>query len=146
MSEYKSVLVAVDLTDDSAIVVDKARKLAKLYEADLSIVHVMEPVAVGMAVEVSSMDIESLHEEAAKYARETLAEIGANIDVPAHRLHNLIGQPAREIRELAKTLACDLVVMGGHGKHGLDLLLGSTSSGVAHGISCDLLIVRMPDH
>jgi len=145
MSDYTTILVAVDLTDDAAIVMDKARKLAKLYEADLSMVHVMEPVAVGMAVEVSSMDIESLHEEATKYARETLAEQGAILDIPPSRLHNLIGQPAREIRNLAQTIKADLVVVGGHGKHGFDLLLGSTSSGVAHGISCDLLIVRVPD-
>ena len=145
MSDYTKILVAVDLTDDSAIVLDKARKLAKLYDAELSLVHVMEPIAVGMAVEVSSVDIESLHEEAAKYARETVQEMGTNIGIPESRLHNLIGQPAREIKDLAKKLASDMVSVGGHGKHGFDLLLGSTSSSIAHGISCDLLIVRMAD-
>lgn len=145
MSGYKNILVAVDLSADSAFILDKARELAKLYQAQLSMVHVMEPIAVGYAVEVTSIDIEGLHEEASRHARLALQQLGTSVDIPQHRLHNVLGQPAREIRELAKKLAADLIVMGGHGKHGWDLVFGSTSSGVTHGVSCDLLIVRIPE-
>ena len=144
MSGYKNILVAVDLSDDSAVVLDKARSIAKQYDAELNMVHVMEPIAVGYAVEVTSVDIEGLHAEASKHARNALLEMGANVGIPASRLHNLLGQPAREIRELAKEIKADLIVMGGHGKHGWELLFGSTSSGVTHGATCDLLIVRIP--
>jgi universal stress protein A len=144
MSGYRKILVAVDLSDDSPIVVDKALAIAKQSGGEIHMVHVMEPIAVGYAVEVTSIDIEGLHAEAAKHARNALLEMGGNLGVPAHRLHNVLGQAAREIRELAKELDVDLIVMGGHGKHGWDLLFGSTSSGVTHGVSCDLLIVRIP--
>jgi len=33
--------------------------------------------------------------------------------------------------------------MGTHGRHGLGLLLGSTASGVLHGVDCDVLAVRV---
>lgn len=145
MSGYKNILVAVDLTDESAIILDKALELAKVYGAELSMVNVMEPIAVGYAVEVTSVDIEGLHAEATKHARMALLEMGGNVEIPARRLHNRLGQPAREIRELAKEISADLIVMGGHGKHGWELLFGSTSSGVTHGASCDLLIVRVGD-
>lgn len=145
MSNYKNILVAVDLSEESRYVLEKARELRDLYQAQLSLLHVLEPVAVGMAVEVSSVDIEGLHEEAAKNARETLLRMGAELGVPTERLHNVPGTPAREIRTMAKQLNADLVIMGGHGKQGFELLLGSTSSGVTHGICCDLLIVRIPD-
>ena len=145
MSGYKKILVAIDLTDESGIVVDKALHLAKAYDSELHLVHVMEPIAVGYAVEVTSVDIEGLHAEAAKHARNSLLELGGNLNIPEKQLHNVLGQPAREIRELAKSLECDLIVMGGHGKHGWELLFGSTSSGVTHGATCDLLIVRLPD-
>lgn len=145
MSGYKKILVAVDLSDDSPLVVDKALAIGKQSAAELHMVHVIEPIAVGYAVEVTSIDIEGLHAEAAKHARNALLEMGGNLGIPAYRLHNVLGQPAREIRELAKELGADLIVMGGHGKHGLELLFGSTSSGVTHGVSCDLLIVRIPD-
>ncbi len=145
MSTYKNILVAVDLSKDSPLVLDKARILAKIDDAALSLVHVMEPIAVGYAVEVTSVDIEGLHEEASRHARNTLLEMGANIGIPEGRIHNVLGSPAREIRELAKSMEADLVVMGGHGKHGFELLFGSTSSEVSHGVGCDLLIVRIPD-
>jgi universal stress protein A len=144
MSGYRKILVAIDLTDDSPLVVDKALAIAKQSGAEVHMVHVMEPIAVGYAVEVTSIDIEGLHQEASKHARNALLEMGGNLGMPAHRLHNVLGQPAREIRELAKELNADLIVMGGHGKHGWDLLFGSTSSGVTHGVSCDLLIVHIP--
>jgi len=145
MTLYKTILVAVDLSQDSAVIVDKARNLAKQYGAELSMVHVIEPIAVGYAVEVTSVDIEGLHEEVTKQAKSTLHEMGANIDIPEHRLHTVLGQPAREIRELAKEIEADLIVMGGHGRHGLDLLFGSTSSSVTHGVGCDLLIVHIEE-
>ena len=145
MSMYSKILVAIDLSAESPIVLDKARQLAKENEAELSVVHVIEPIAVGYAIEASSVDIEGLHQEASKQARENLLEIGGNIGIPAHRLHSKLGQPAKEIKSLAEEIDADLIVMGGHGRHGWELLFGSTSTGVSHGVGCDLLIVRIPD-
>lgn len=144
MSLYKKILVAVDLTDDSPIVLDKARQLAGQNEAELSLVHVIEPIAVGYAIEVSSVDIEGLHQEASRQARDALLELGTNIGIPESRLHSKLGHPAREIRELAESMGADLIVTGGHGRHGWELLFGSTSSEVSRGVKCDVLTVRIP--
>lgn len=143
MNLYKNILVAVDLSQDSAVILDKARSIAKAYDAQLSLVHVIEPIAVGYAIEVSSIDVDGLHQEAAAQARETLIEMGGKIDIPENRLHTLLGQPAREIKELAEKIGADLIIMGNHGRHGWELLFGSTSTGVAHGVPCDLLTVHV---
>jgi universal stress protein A len=143
MSDYRKILVAVDLSGDSAVVIDKARHIAQANDAELSMVHVQEPLIVGYALDVPTIDMASIHSELTAEAQKRLGTLGASVDIPASRLHNLNGQPAREIRELAKKIHADLIVVGGHGKHGLDLLMGSTSTGVAHGITCDLLIVRL---
>lgn len=145
MELYTNILVAVDLSQDSALIIDKARNLAKQYDARLSMVHVIEPIAVGYAVEVTSVDIEGLHEEVTKQARGSLKEMGSNIGIPESQLYTVLGQPAREIRELAKKIDADLIIMGGHGRHGWELLFGSTSSSVTHGAGCDLLIVHIED-
>ena len=145
MDLYKNILVAVDLSKDSAVILDKARSIAKQYDAELSMVHVIEPIAVGYAVEVTSVDIEGLHEEVTNQARASLNEMGGNVGIPEHKLHTVLGQPAREIRELAKKIEADLIIMGGHGRHGWELLFGSTSSSVTHGAGCDLLIVHIED-
>lgn len=144
MSDYRKIVVAVDLSDESALVLDKARHIAKANDATLHLVHVQAPLAVSYALDIPSINLADLHAELVEEARKRLLELGSSIDIPASQLHSLIGQPAREVRELAKTLGADLIVTGGHGKHGLDLLLGSTSTTVAHGITCDLLIVKLP--
>jgi universal stress protein A len=145
MSLYKNILVAVDLTKDSAMILDKARTIAKQNGAELSMVHVIEPIAVGYAVEVTSVDIEGLHEEVTKQAKSNLREMGTNVGISESRLHAVLGQPAREIRELAKSIDADLIIMGGHGRHGWELLFGSRLSSVTHGTSCDLLVVHIED-
>jgi universal stress protein A len=145
MIMYRNILVAVDLSDESPIVLDKARSIARQYDADLHVVHVIEPIAVGYAIEVSSIDIEGLHQEASRQARESLLQLGGTIDIEESHLHSKLGHPAREIRALAEELSTDLIVIGGHGRHGWELLFGSTSNEVSHGITCDLLTVRIPD-
>ncbi len=144
MSDYRKILVAVDLSDESALIIDKARHIAKINDAaELHLVHVQAPLAVSYALDLPSINLADLQIEMVEEARKRLLELGGTIELPAKQLHNLVGTPAREIRELAKQLEADLIVTGGHGKHGLDLLLGSTSTGVAHGVSCDLLIVKL---
>ena len=145
MSLYKKILVAVDLTEDSPIVLNKARQLAELNDAELSLVHVIEPIAVGYAIEVSSVDIEGLHQEASRQARDALLALGSDIGLPESRLYSKLGHPAREIRELAASINAELIITGGHGRHGWELLFGSTSSEVSRGVKCDVLTVRIPD-
>ena len=145
MSLYSKILVAIDLSDESSIVLDKARSLASQSEAEIHVVHVIEPIAVGYAIEVSSVDIEGLHKEATRQARESLLEMGGNLGLAAANLHSRLGHPSKEIRQLAEELGCDLIIMGGHGRHGWELLFGSTSTEVSHGVGCDMLIVRIPD-
>ena len=54
-----------------------------------------------------------------------------------------VGRPESEIHRLAKEEGADLVIVGSHGRKGLQLLLGSTANGVLHGTECDVLAVRI---
>jgi universal stress protein A len=44
---------------------------------------------------------------------------------------------------MAVERGADLIVIGSHGRHGLQLLLGSTANGVLHLSECDVLAVRV---
>jgi universal stress protein A len=146
MSGYRKILVAVDLSEESPVLIDKARQIALANHAEVTLVHVHPPLPVSYALDIPSVSLADVDAELQDEARKHLLTLAASVDIPASRQHCLVGQPAPEIRNLAKTLGIDLIVTGGHGKHGLDLLLGSTSTSVAHGVSCDLLIVKLPEH
>ncbi len=62
------------------------------------------------------------------------------------RVFVLRGNPAGEIRNLAKELDAGAIIVGTHGRHGMGLMfLGSTASGVLHGTHCDVLAVRISE-
>ena len=80
-----------------------------------------------------------------KNAQARLKEIGDNLGVADEQQLLREGQPAREVHAAVKEHDIDLIVMGTHGQSGLQLLRGSTANSVLHGVSCDVLTVRVTD-
>jgi nucleotide-binding universal stress UspA family protein len=62
-------------------------------------------------------------------------------------VHARIGQPVREILDLAEEIGADLIVIGSHGRGAVGrLLLGSVSTAVLHGARCPVLVVRVKEY
>jgi universal stress protein A len=140
---YKHILVAVDLTEECDPVMHRAQTLAASSQAKLSVVHVVEPMAMAFGGDVP-MDLSMLQQQQFDQARERLDSFsGKYPDIGADQRHLTYGQPRQEIHRLAEEQGCDLVVVGSHGRHGLALLLGSTANDVLHGAPCDVLAVRL---
>lgn len=141
---YQHLLVTVDLTDDSHTIIDHASTLATLCEARLSLVHVLEPIPSGIAGEIN-VDEQTLHEERLEQARTRLVTLCArHPHISEENCQVAFGQARREVHRLATELGCDLIVTGSHGRHGLALLLGSTSNALLHDSPCHLLAVHLP--
>lgn len=144
MSNYKHILVSVDLTEESSQVVERAVALAKANQSRLSLIHVVEPLTFAYGGDIP-VDLTEIQEQIHTKAKEQLAELAKTNHVNAEDQHIVIGQPISEIHRMAEDLAADLVVIGSHGRKGLALLLGSTANGVLHGSKCDVLAVRIKD-
>ena len=140
---YKHILVAVDLTEECDPVMHRAQSLAASSQAKLSVVHVVEPMAMAFGGDVP-MDLSMLQQQQFDQARERLDGFsGKYPDIGADQRHLTYGQPRQEIHRLAEEQGCDLSGVGSHGRHGLALLLGSTANDVLHGAPCDVLAVRL---
>ena len=144
MNEYRTVVLAIDLTDEADDVAAKAQAVADRNSAALHIVHVIEPLSFAYGGDIP-MDFSGIQEEIQKQAETQLAEYAERYGIPEQRQHILMGRPENEIHGLAEDISADLIVIGSHGRHGLALLLGSTANGVLHGASCDVLAVRVGD-
>lgn len=144
MSNYKKIMLAVDLTEESNAVADRALALVELFSAELHIVHVIEPLSLAYGGDVP-MDLSSVQEQIQEQAKSHLSEFATRLKVPADKQHLIFGRPESEIQRVADEAGSDLIVVGSHGRHGLALLLGSTANGVLHGASCDVLAVRVGD-
>ena len=143
---YKHVLAAVDLSDESAQVLEKARATADSHDAKLSLLTVVKPFAHaygGLDMAPLTKGSDSFEEEAFKQASQQLWDKAIIHRVDPMNIHVKVGNPAHVIRDAASELEADLIVVGTHGRHGLGLLLGSTANAVLHGVSCDVLAVRV---
>jgi universal stress protein A len=140
---YQHILIAVDLTDECNTVIQRAEAVACSTQARLSIVHIIEPMAMAFGGDVP-MDLSMIQQQQFEQARTALANLATRYPaITEEQRHLTFGQPRHEIHRLAKEQGCDLIVVGSHGRHGLALLLGSTANDVLHGAPCDVLSVRL---
>ena len=139
MPSYQQLLIAVDLSDDSARVVERGLELAGPHSATL--LHVVEFIPVdpaGEALLPTPVDLES---EMVNGARRRLEALASRFPGVQSRLE--VGVIKLEILRVAAELKADLLVLGSHERHGLALLLGSTEKAILHKAQCDVLAVHL---
>jgi len=142
MAGYRRIMLAVDLTEESNHLAQSAVALAKAFDAELHVVHVIEPLSLAYGGDIP-MDLSTVQEQIHEQAKSHLAEFAKALAVPEDRQYLIFGRPESEIHRIAELKQADVIVVGSHGRHGLALLLGSTANGVLHGASCDVLAVRV---
>ncbi len=147
MQVYKHILLAVDLNDEGGQVENKAAEIQMLTRARLSIIHVIEPLPmVYMGSEFGSMpDYIESNDALIEKAKGMLAPIAGRLKIPEENLITVTGSVSHEVLNYAKENDVDLIVVGSHGRHGLQLMLGSTANAVLHHAMCDVLSVRLSD-
>ena len=124
---YRKVLAAVDLSDESFQVMEEANRVALHCGADLAVCN------------VSPSSYDPLLADAA----ERLGRMADSYGVENDDVYELAGHVGPRVHDLANDIGADLIVVGTHGKHGLQLLTGSTANAVLHGSQCDVLAARV---
>ncbi len=143
MADYRHILLAVDFSKDTDAIGARAIELMRQQEARLTLVHVVaniydEPVYDLMAS--FPADVENQLIQNAQQALKSLAE---RLGVPDAECVVEVGTPKIGILRAVEQRDVDLIVLGSHGVHGLELLLGSTANAVLHAARCDVLAVRV---
>ncbi|MDB4837625.1 universal stress protein [Marinomonas sp.] len=139
---YNRILLAVDLTDESVKVAHKAVELCQATGAELIMLHVIESLNYAYSSDVP-IDITNIQDELQSTAKERIAILEAQLKTPFTETFITQGGIESEIHRVAEEQKVDLIVVGSHCRHGLALLLGSTSNGVLHGAPCDVLAVKV---
>jgi universal stress protein A len=142
MSTYKHLLIGLDLSPESQQVVDRVKQLFADREVKISVCHILEPLAFTYGGDIP-VDLSDVQSQLEQQARERLAKLAQEINVPTEDQHIVLGQPANEMHRMARESDVDLIIVGSHGRHGLALIFGSTSNSVLHGAQCDVLAVRI---
>ena len=147
MKPFKKILAAIDFSENSECACDYALTLATQFNAELTIIHVInEPVDLrGFYVpHISFEQLEKEIEESAVKMMETFcsSKLGTFSN---YKTSIVTGIPYDEIIAAAARIDASLIVLGTHGRTGLDrILFGSTAERVVRSASCPVLTVRLP--
>jgi universal stress protein A len=139
---YKHILFATDLTDDTEYLTAKVRSIRGYTGAQLSLIHVVEPLP---GYSYAYLGIEDIEGQLIEEAKQTILKLGEKLNVEKDNQFIEVGPTKTKILKLAEDLNADLIICGSHGRHGLSLLLGSTANAILHGAKCDVLTVRLPE-
>ena len=139
---YKNILVAIDLGPATSAVMQQAYVLASKHEAKLHVIHVIEPISIAYGGDIP-MDFSAIQEELKDQACKQMDGLCESICVQKEDRYLVTGRLESEIRAQAKSIDCDLIILGNHARWGLALLLGSTTDGITHNADCDVLLVRV---
>jgi len=142
--EIKSILVPVDFSTPSKKALEYANALARLFKAKLTVMHVVEPVA--MRDFATSFPLALENDELVAAAKKHLATLTREGRTPAGLVEKILvrsGSAYNEIANVARTRKADLIVIATHGYTGLKhALLGSTTERVVRHAPCPVLVVR----
>lgn len=137
MLHVRRIVYATDFSSYSNQAYFHAVALAENHRASLSIVYVYVPGS-------GTPDGTGSDDEARRYWKSQLEQIHPVNDSIRVEHVLLDGDPATEIVRYVRDAGADLIVMGTHGRTGLErLLVGSVAEKVMRDAPCSVLVVKM---
>lgn len=152
---FGHVLLPTDGNDGAETAVEYALEYARAHDAELTVLYAIDPsvtTRIAGSDPASVVDDEpdaillDALEERGQQVVDDLVERAVEAGVATVDGTVEYGQPHRVILDYADERDVDLIVMGTHGRTGLDrYLVGSVTEKVVRGSGVPVLTVRMPD-
>ncbi|KAF1073504.1 universal stress protein [Halodesulfovibrio sp. MK-HDV] len=146
MVAIKKAVVAVDFSDESTYIAEYARLFAEKFDAELIVVYAAPSLNQYVGFHVPPNTIESFVGEIVTGAEKSMDNFLEKHFSGVKTTGKVVtGFAAEEILEIAADAKADLIIMGTHGRTGIDrILFGSVAAKIVRGADIPVLTVR-PD-
>jgi nucleotide-binding universal stress UspA family protein len=143
---YDRILVPTDGSAGVERAVDHAVSLAAEHDAAVHAIHVVNTANfAAMPLEASVEGVEDMLRDDAEAAVRAVVDRAEAAGVTAETVV-ADGTPSNEIVRYAEEEDCDLIVMGTHGRGGIDrLLLGSVAEKVVRAADVPVMTMQVSD-
>lgn len=142
---FQKILLPSDFSDCSAEAARAARRLAEHFGSRVAVLHVLDEPAALDPMFRGEVPLEMLRDRMEQYAREEMKRfLGDHFGgYPEVETRIASGVPYREILRAARETAAALIVIGTHGRTGVEhVIFGSTAEKVVRMAPCPVLTVR----
>ncbi len=138
----RRVMVPIDFSEASVRALKHGRELALTYGAEIVALHAIEEVVLPMAYGMAPKQVDA--EAVRPNVEEALADLLAeHVGVEHARAEIRVGYPPQEILDAITDESIDWVVMGTHGRQGLNrLLMGSVAERIVRHAPCPVLTLQ----
>lgn len=144
-ADWKRICCPIDFSDASRAAMEVAADLAARFGATLTLLHAYPVPGFTFpdgSVVASARMLQELADQAAKHLGDWRRE-AEGLGAAAVDAATAVGEPAAEIVAWAKEHAVDLLVLGTHGRTGLEhALMGSVAERVVRRARCPVLTVH----
>ncbi|MBL1214088.1 MAG: universal stress protein [Ignavibacteriae bacterium] len=147
MDLVKSILVPIDFSDYSKGALKYAVEVAKIFNAKMNLIYVIEPVVYPSDFSMGQVSIPAVDNNAYERSQEELKKLAEQEIDSSIEVEVIIksGKPFVEINEYATENDIDLIIIATHGHTGVEhLLFGSTAEKVVRKAPCPVLTLREP--
>lgn len=141
----KKILFPTDFSEGALNALPYAVDMAKSCGAKLCMLHVIYDIANASGLYVPHVSFDGMYKELEAGAKKELEKFGLEErrEIKDVEFGILRGIPYEEILKYAKEKSIDIIVIGTHGRKGLDrFLFGSTAEKVVRYAECPVLTVR----
>jgi nucleotide-binding universal stress UspA family protein len=145
MKEFKKVLFPVDLSESSAKIVAAVQTVARKFNAQIHILFAARVFDHFTSIYVPHPSINKFEKELMEGAEKRLYEfVDEHFGDFAHtQTHVVAGDPSEEILHYIQKENIDLVIMGTHGRKGMDkILFGSVAERVVKSSPVPVMVVN----
>lgn len=146
MKKIKTIIVPIDFSETSDMLMEYAVTFVKSFGAKLYIIHVVDDFNKYSYISIPHISMDKIMEEVYKTADMELKRYcSEKLDGRAE--YELIlskGEAYKEILKFSGEKGVDLILIGTHGMSGLErVLFGSTAERVIRGAKCPIMMVNI---
>jgi nucleotide-binding universal stress UspA family protein len=145
---FTRILVPTDFSEPSREAWSTARRLASALGAEITLMHALMEGTLYSEGFVTTETVRGVLSAARDWAERTMREWAEDARREGARVQTVLrtGPAHHQIVAAATQMKADLIVLGTHGRSGLDrMLLGSVAEKVLRLAPCAVLAVRKPD-
>jgi universal stress protein A len=131
---YRHILFASDLSEANFLLIPQIKQLAELFNADLTLLHVIEPPPTYCAPALTIF-----HEDIMNAARESVQRMAHELGLSDQSIRIEMGSVKYEVVHAAQQFNVDAIILGKHGHHGLAKWVGSAIGFIIQDVHCDVI-------